>query len=61
MPYRSTEKTRQKKDAKRTALMQAAVRVFAEKGYHAATIRDIVAAVLLAMSAGANCMGPELT
>jgi len=43
MPYRSTERTRKKKDAKRTAMMQAAVRVFAEKGYHAATIRDIVA------------------
>ena len=42
MAYRSTEKTRQKKDAKRTALMQTAVRVFAEKGYHAATVRDIV-------------------
>lgn len=42
MPYRSSDKTRQKKDAKRTAMMQAAVRVFAEKGYHAATVRDIV-------------------
>jgi AcrR family transcriptional regulator len=42
MPYRSTDKTRQKKDAKRTAMMQAAVRVFAAKGYHAATVRDIV-------------------
>ena len=42
MPYRSTEKTRLKKDAKRTAMMQAAVRVFADKGYHAATVRDIV-------------------
>jgi AcrR family transcriptional regulator len=42
MPYRSSDKTRQKKDAKRTAMMQAAVQVFAEKGYHAATIRDIV-------------------
>ena len=42
MPYRSTDRTRQKKDAKRTALMQAAVRVFAEKGYQSATIRDIV-------------------
>jgi len=42
MPYRSTNKTRQKKDAKRAALMQAAVRVFAENGYHSATIRDIV-------------------
>jgi len=42
MPYKSTETTRQKKDAKRTAMMQTAVRVFAEKGYHAATIRDIV-------------------
>lgn len=42
MPYRSTDKTRQKKDAKRTALMQTAVRVFAEKGYYAATVRDIV-------------------
>jgi AcrR family transcriptional regulator len=49
MPYRSTEKTRLKKDAKRTALMQAAVRVFAEKGYHAATIRDIVAAAGVAV------------
>ncbi|MFO7661229.1 MAG: TetR/AcrR family transcriptional regulator [Chloroflexota bacterium] len=43
MPYRSTDKTRRKKDAKRTAMMQAAVRVFAAKGYHAATVRDIVA------------------
>ncbi len=43
MPYHSSEKTRQKKDAKRTAMMQASIRVFAEKGYHAATIRDIVA------------------
>jgi AcrR family transcriptional regulator len=42
MPYRSSDKTRQKKDTKRTTLMQASVRVFAEKGYHAATIRDIV-------------------
>ena len=42
MPYRSSDKTRQKKDAKRTAMMQASVSVFAEKGYHAATIRDIV-------------------
>ncbi len=42
MPYRSTEKTRLKKDTKRTAMMQAAVRVFADKGYHAATVRDIV-------------------
>jgi AcrR family transcriptional regulator len=43
MPYRSTDKTRRKKDAKRTAMMQAAVRVFAAKGYHVATVRDIVA------------------
>jgi AcrR family transcriptional regulator len=49
MPYRSTDKTRQKKDAKRTALMQAAVRVFAERGYHSATIRDIVAAANVAV------------
>lgn len=42
MPYRSSDKTRQKKDVKRTSLMQSAVRVFAQKGYHAATIRDIV-------------------
>ena len=42
MAYRSSEKTRQKKDAKRTAMMKAAILVFAEKGYHAATIRDIV-------------------
>ena len=31
MPYRSSDKTRQKKDAKRTSMMQAAVQVFAEK------------------------------
>lgn len=49
MPYRSTSKTRQKKDAKRTAMMQAAVRVFAEKGYHAATVRDIVGAANVAV------------
>ncbi len=42
MSYRSTDKTRQKKEAKRTALMQTALRVFAEKGYYAATVRDIV-------------------
>ncbi len=42
MAYRSSEKTRQKKDAKRTAMMQAAMKVFAEKGYHAATVRDVV-------------------
>jgi AcrR family transcriptional regulator len=49
MPYRSSDHTRQKKDAKRTAMMQAAVRVFAEKGYHAATIRDIVTAADVAI------------
>lgn len=43
MAYHSSEKTQRKKDAKRTAMMQAAVRVFAEKGYHAATIREVVA------------------
>lgn len=43
MPYKSTEHTRKKKDTKRTALMQASVQVFAEKGYHSATVRDIVA------------------
>lgn len=41
-PLQSSERIRQKKDAKRTAMMKAAVRVFAEKGYHAATVRDIV-------------------
>ncbi|MCI0396530.1 MAG: TetR/AcrR family transcriptional regulator [Chloroflexi bacterium] len=49
MPYQSTDQTRQKKDAKRTAMMQAAVRVFAEKGYHAATIRDVVNAAGVAI------------
>ena len=49
MPYRSSDKTRQKKDAKRTAMMQAAVRVFAEKGYHAATVRDVVSAADVAI------------
>jgi AcrR family transcriptional regulator len=43
MSYQSSDKTRQKKDAKRTAMMKAAVRVFSQKGYYAATIRDIVA------------------
>ncbi len=42
MAYKSSEKTRAKKNAKRTAMMQAAVQVFAKKGYHAATVRDIV-------------------
>ncbi len=49
MPYRSTDKTRQKKDNKRTAMMQAAVQVFAEKGYYEATVRDIVAAADVAV------------
>lgn len=49
MPYRSSEKTRQKKDAKRTALMQAALGVFAQKGYHSATIRDVVKAADVAV------------
>lgn len=44
MPYQSSDKTRQKKDAKRTAMMQAAVEIFAEKGYQAAKVRDIVEA-----------------
>lgn len=42
MPYRSSDKTRQKKDAKRTSMMQAALEIFAERGYQSATIRDIV-------------------
>lgn len=42
MPYRTTDRTRQKKDAKRTAMMQAAVQIFSERGYQSATIRDIV-------------------
>lgn len=42
MTYQTSDKTRQRKDAKRTAMMQAAVRVFADKGYYAATVRDIV-------------------
>ncbi len=49
MSYRSSDKTRQKKDAKRTAMMQSAVRIFAEKGYQAATIRDIVNAADVAI------------
>ncbi|MCA9998604.1 MAG: TetR/AcrR family transcriptional regulator [Anaerolineales bacterium] len=49
MPYRSSEKTRQKKDAKRTTMMQAAVHVFAQKGYHAATVRDVVKAAGVAI------------
>ncbi|MFT7585009.1 MAG: AcrR family transcriptional regulator [Cellvibrionaceae bacterium] len=42
MAYHTSDKVRQKKDTKRTAMMQTAVQVFAEKGYHAATVRDIV-------------------
>lgn len=42
MPYRSSDRTRQKKDAKRTSMMQAALEIFAERGYQSATIRDIV-------------------
>lgn len=49
MPYRTTDRTRDKKDAKRTAMMQAAARVFAEKGYHAATVRDVVSAAEVAI------------
>lgn len=49
MAYKSSEKTRAKKDAKRTAMMQAAVQVFAEKGYHAATVRDVVKAADVAI------------
>lgn len=49
MAYRSSEKTRQKKDAKRTAMMQAAVQVFADKGFYAATVRDIVKAADVAI------------
>lgn len=49
MSYRSSEKTRKKKDAKRTAMMQAAVKVFAEKGYHSATVRDVVSAANVAI------------
>jgi AcrR family transcriptional regulator len=49
MPYRSSEKTRQKKESKRTAMMQAALKVFSEKGYHAATVRDVVSAADVAI------------
>jgi len=49
MAYRSSDKTRKKKDTKRTSMMQAAVRVFAEKGYHAATVRDVVQAAEVAI------------
>ncbi len=49
MAYKSSEKTRAKKDAKRTAMMQAAVHVFAQKGYHAATVRDVVKAANVAI------------
>ncbi len=49
MPYRSSSKTRQKKDTKRTAMMQAAIGVFADKGYHSATIREIVSAANVAI------------
>ncbi|MCP4362977.1 MAG: TetR/AcrR family transcriptional regulator [Chloroflexi bacterium] len=42
MSYHNIGSTRQKKDAKRTVMMKAAMRVFAEKGYYAATVRDIV-------------------
>jgi AcrR family transcriptional regulator len=49
MPYQSTEKTRQKKDAKRALLLHTAVRVFAEKGYQATTVRDIVQAADVAI------------
>ncbi len=49
MSYQSSDKTRQKKDAKRTAMMQSAVHIFAEKGYQAATIRDIVNAADVAI------------
>lgn len=49
MAYRSSDKTRKKKDAKRTAMMQAAVHVFAEKGYHSATVRDVVQAADVAI------------
>lgn len=49
MPYRSTEKTRAKKEVKRADLLQASVQVFAQKGYHAATVRDVVAAANVAI------------
>jgi len=49
MAYRTSSKTRQRKDAKRTRMMQAAIRVFADKGYQAATVRDIVQAADVAI------------
>lgn len=49
MSYRSTEKTRVKKEIKRSDLLQASVQVFAQKGYHAATVRDVVAAANVAI------------
>lgn len=44
MPYRETENTRRRQDARRVSILQAAIIVFAEQGYHAATVRDIAAA-----------------
>lgn len=43
MVYRKTPATEARKSARRTALLEAAIRMFAAHGYHAATVPMIVA------------------
>ena len=44
MPYRTTPKMAQRKEARRSRLLNEAMRVFGRVGYHAATVPMIVAA-----------------
>jgi TetR/AcrR family transcriptional regulator, fatty acid metabolism regulator protein len=44
MAYRTSEKMAARKDARRRSFLEAATRLFGERGYHAATVPMIVAA-----------------
>lgn len=42
MVYRTTEKVQERKDANRRRILETAARVFANQGYHATTVKNIV-------------------
>ncbi len=44
MPYRTPKHVQEQKDAKRRHILDAALKVFAEKGYHETSVRDICTA-----------------
>ncbi|QAA31029.1 TetR/AcrR family transcriptional regulator [Clostridium manihotivorum] len=44
MVYKSSKETQERKDLKKKHILDIAIRVFAEKGYHGTTVKDVVEA-----------------